>query len=69
MLELLRELRERQGLRQVELADQLGRPQSFVSKYETGERRLDIVELRQLCTVLGTDLARFVRTFERRLAQ
>lgn len=47
--------REKAGLTQAEVSSRLGRPQSFVSKYEVGERRLDIVEFAQLCRALGTD--------------
>lgn len=41
------------GLTQLEVAQQLGKPQSYVAKYEGGERRLDIVEFVDLCRVLG----------------
>lgn len=64
---LLRELRESAGLNQEEVAKAVGRPQSFVSKYEAGERRLDVLELRELCGALGTDLPEFVKNFERKL--
>jgi transcriptional regulator with XRE-family HTH domain len=47
--------REVAGLTQVEVAAKLGRPQSFVAKYEGGERRLDIVEFIQVCEALGVD--------------
>jgi transcriptional regulator with XRE-family HTH domain len=67
VLELLRQLRDQAGLRQADVAEQLGVPQSFVSKYEAGERRLDIIELRRLCGVLGTDLPHFVRRLEKAL--
>lgn len=43
------------GLTQVELALKLRRPQSFVSKYETGERRLDVIEFLEVAAVLGCD--------------
>jgi transcriptional regulator with XRE-family HTH domain len=43
LLELLRRIRLDAGLRQVDLAERLGQPQSFVSKYELGERRLDLL--------------------------
>lgn len=39
----------------MELADRLGRPQSFVSKFETGERRLDVTEYIDVCEALGLD--------------
>ena len=61
---LLRSYRERAGLRQADVAERLGLPQSFVSKYESGERRLDLIELRQVCGVLGLSLAQFVAAFE-----
>ena len=47
--ELLIVARQAQGLTQAEVADRLGKPQSFVSKYEGGERRLDVVELIEIC--------------------
>ncbi|MGN6159137.1 MAG: helix-turn-helix domain-containing protein, partial [Devosia sp.] len=49
------------GLTQQDVANQLGRPQSFVAKYEGGERRLDVVEFLQVAAVLGADPARIVR--------
>lgn len=62
--ELLRGLRIDAGLRQKDLAQRLGQPQSFVSKYESGERRLDLLELRQICQAVGISLEEFVRRFE-----
>ena len=50
---LLVQAREAAELTQVELSDRLGRPQSFVSKYENGERRLDVIEFVQVCNALG----------------
>ena len=47
--------RERADLTQAEVATRLDRPQSFVAKYEGGERRLDIVEYIQVCRALGVD--------------
>lgn len=67
LLRLLREKRKRAGLSQAELARQLGRSQSFISKYESGELRLDLIELRGVCRALGTSLSSFVRQFERRI--
>ncbi|MEX2308174.1 MAG: helix-turn-helix transcriptional regulator [Pirellulales bacterium] len=61
---LLRQLRLGAGLRQADLADLLGKPQSFVSKYESGERRLDLLELRQVCKALGIPLSEFVVRLE-----
>ncbi len=64
---LLRDLRLGANLRQTELAKKLGLPQSFVSKYESGERRLDILELRSVCAALGVPLSEFVRRLEGKL--
>jgi transcriptional regulator with XRE-family HTH domain len=64
LLDLLREERERAGLTQVQLAKKLGVPQSFVSKVESGERRVDLVELQAICEALGISLGKFVRKFE-----
>ena len=47
--------RKAAGLKQAELADRLGQPQSFVSKFERGERRLDVVELIIIARALGVD--------------
>ncbi len=62
---LLRQLRRDAGLRQVDMAEKLGKPQAFVSYYESGARRLDLLELRQICEVLGVPLVQFVRKFEK----
>jgi transcriptional regulator with XRE-family HTH domain len=64
LCELLRQRREDAGLRQADVAARLGVPQSFVSKYESGERRLDLIELRQVCEAIGTTLTDFVTAFE-----
>ena len=53
--------RKSRNLTQIGLARQLGRHQSFVSKLERGERRIDIVELLEILSVLGVDPASFVR--------
>lgn len=60
-LEGLVAARKRQGLTQQAVAGLLGKPQSFVSKYESGERRLDVVEFIQIAKVLGEDPVRLLR--------
>ena len=67
LLELLKESRINAELRQIDLAGKLGAPQSLISKYEVGERRLDILELREICQVLGISLSEFVDQLELRL--
>jgi len=53
---LLRSLRQEAGLTQTAVAESLGMPQSYVSKYESGERRLDVVETARVARVLNLDL-------------
>lgn len=63
--ELLAERRLAAGLTQAGLAARLGRPQSFVSKYETGERRLDVVEFLEVAEALAADPAALVAELAR----
>jgi len=67
VVDLLREWREAAGLRQADLAERLARPQSFVSKYEAGERRLDVLEVRFVVQAMGRGLGEFVEALEARL--
>jgi transcriptional regulator with XRE-family HTH domain len=62
-MSLLRALRIEAGLTQSEVAELLDRPQSYVSKYESGDRRLDLIELREVSEALGTDLLALVKLF------
>lgn len=48
------------GLNQVDVAKRLRKPQSFVSKFETGERRIDPVELRHLARIYGKPINFFI---------
>ena len=66
-LDHLRETREKLGITQEDLAEKLGESQSFVSKCERGERRLDIVEVRQFCLAMNISLDKFIRGFEKKL--
>ena len=66
-LRQLRACRQAAGLTQAELAARLGATQSFVSKCERGERRLDVVELRAFCQALGVGLSEFTQEFEQSL--
>jgi ribosome-binding protein aMBF1 (putative translation factor) len=56
----LHEARRARGLRQCDLADKLGRPQSFVSNYERGTRRLEVSEFIQIARILALDAAAVV---------
>jgi transcriptional regulator with XRE-family HTH domain len=64
LLQLLRESRTQKNLTQDQLAKALGAKQAFVSKYETGERRLDFLDLVAICEVLGISVVRFAERFE-----
>jgi transcriptional regulator with XRE-family HTH domain len=64
LLQLLRETREGAGVTQVELAKRLAQTQSYVSKIEVGDRRLDLVQLRTILIALGASLGDFVSRFE-----
>ena len=52
---MLIDARKTRGLTQVEIAKRLSRPQSFVSKYELGEKRLDVVQFLEVTRALGLD--------------
>lgn len=49
--------RHRTGMTQIELASRIGKPQSFVSKYERFERRLDVIEFGRVLKALSRDPA------------
>lgn len=55
LLGALRGAREKAGISQKDLADRLGRPQPFVSYFERGERRIDVIEFYAIMQALGAD--------------
>lgn len=55
------------GLTQVEVALRLDKPQSFVSKYEHGERRLDFTEFMEIADILSIDVSRFNEEYRQQL--
>ncbi len=61
LIALLVAAREKAGLTQQQLADRLDRHQSFVAKYEGGERRVDVVEFLQITKALEADAPRLIR--------
>ncbi|MEX1185607.1 MAG: helix-turn-helix transcriptional regulator [Gemmatimonadaceae bacterium] len=65
----LKRARVRAGITQQELAVRLSTTQSFVSKCERGERRLDIIELRAWCGALEVSLPAFVTQLDRALVK
>lgn len=58
---IFREARRKRGLTQIEFSRRLGKPFNFVSKYENGERRLDVLEFNSIARALGIDAARTLR--------
>jgi len=64
-LAVLKSARKEAGLTQVELAERLGTRQSRITDYERGIRRLDLVELHQVCKALEIPLSEFVRRYEK----
>lgn len=63
---LLVAAREESGLTQVQVAERLRKPQSYVSKIERGERRLDIIEFLELAKILKIDPFEFLQTLQRK---
>lgn len=67
-LDILKRHRVAAGLTQVECSKALGRPQSFMSDVERGSRRLDIMQIRDLCQVFGCDFLDFLQEFQQNLS-
>ena len=68
LLRLLKQCRVEAGLTQVQFAQALERPQSFASDIERGLRRLDLVQLRDICKALNVGLVEFALRFEDELS-
>lgn len=66
LLELLVAARQKAGLTQQQLAVRLGKPQSFISKYEGGERRIDVIEFIAIAEALDMDASRAIRDIKMR---
>lgn len=55
VINALKKARKERGITQAQLAEALGKPQSFIAKVESGERRLDVVEFVHLARLVGVD--------------
>lgn len=64
---LLADARRKAGLTQQRLAKRLKRPQSFVAKYEGGERRLDVVEFLAVAQAMDADPVKLLRALLRKV--
>ena len=65
MTDLLREVKLKAGLTQVELAARIEKDQVYISRYESGQRRLDVLEVREICQAVGITLEAFVKRLEK----
>jgi transcriptional regulator with XRE-family HTH domain len=65
---LMIKARKAAGLTQRKLADRLHKPQSFVAKYEGGERRIDVVEFLTVCQAIGMDPAKLLKALKNAIA-
>ncbi len=59
-LRLLKQVREDAGLTQADLAKRIKQTQTYVSKSERGERRVDLIEMRLICNALKLDFGSFI---------
>jgi transcriptional regulator with XRE-family HTH domain len=59
--------RNKAGLTQQKVAKKLGRPQSFIAKYEGGERRIDLIEFLEIAHALGADPLTIIRALQKAL--
>jgi transcriptional regulator with XRE-family HTH domain len=69
LLRLLKEARQEAGMTQVQLAKKLRLTQSLYSKMERGECRMDMIQVRKICRILGLTLPEFVERLERDLTK
>lgn len=61
LLRMLKSKRQQKRISQEEMAKKLGVPQSFISKIESGERRIDVMELFRYCEGIGIDVIQFIK--------
>lgn len=68
LTELLREKRIRSEMTQKAICDRLGKPKNYINKIESGERRLDVVEVYELCEAMNLGPLDVLAEFDKRLA-
>lgn len=64
MLTRLREARNQAGLSQRAVAARIGKPQSYIHKWECGQRQLNLVDLRDLCSALDISFVEFIKSWD-----
>lgn len=68
LIKTLRDARTEKGITQQKLAQAMNRPQSFIAKIESGERRLDVIEFAHVAQLLGIDPAPLLQSVTRKLS-
>lgn len=69
LLEMLKSYRLERGVTQEQLASRLGVSQAIISKIETHERRLDVIELREICVAIGISFSDFIIQLDKKLTK
>jgi len=69
LLKHLKKMRADAGLSGPEIQRRLNRPNSYVSKVESGEKRLDVLELREYCQACGVSIVDFIHSLEKKLSK
>lgn len=64
LLEALREARLRAGMKQTDVSEKLSSYSTFITKVEAGERRIDVIELAELCHLYGIKLQSFLKSLQ-----
>jgi len=64
---MLRQERVKSGLTQIDVAESLKKPQSYVSKYESGQRKIDVIEFINICHVIKLNAGLFLVEVERKI--
>lgn len=67
LVALLREMRIEADMTQTDLATHIEKDQAYVSRYESGQRRLDVLEVREICQAIGITLEGFAKRLEKEL--
>lgn len=64
VINALKKARKERGITQAQLAEALGKPQSFIAKVESGERRLDVVEFVHLARMVGVEVENILSSIQ-----